>query len=152
MIHSQLTLGFDCFTPRQGPCWTVLLNKTPGGKPSKRYKSSVTINQSHKSHNAPVPYPTMHHFVTEMCTCVHFLMHCGICKMGLNSRPYITKYWKAMYEPHKKQSHGISTAIQREINDCGKIGYTIKTITHKNTKVITWLNPSGAHAGLFREK
>ena len=25
----------------------------------------------HKSHNAPVPYPTMHHFVTEMCTQVH---------------------------------------------------------------------------------
>ena len=25
----------------------------------------------HTSHNAPVPNPTMHHFVTEMCTCVH---------------------------------------------------------------------------------
>ena len=25
----------------------------------------------HKSHNAPVLYPTMHHFVTEMSTCVH---------------------------------------------------------------------------------
>ena len=50
------------------------------------------IDQNHKSHNAPVPYPTMHHFVTEMCTCVHFLlqngalwdiypMHCGMCEM-----------------------------------------------------------------------
>ena len=32
----------------------------------------------HKSHNAPVPYPTMHHFGTEMCT--HFcyrIVHCG---------------------------------------------------------------------------
>ena len=29
------------------------------------------IDQSHKSHNAPVPYPKMHHFVTEMCTHVH---------------------------------------------------------------------------------
>ena len=28
-------------------------------------------NLSHKSHNASIPYPTMHHFVTEMCTCVH---------------------------------------------------------------------------------
>ena len=28
-------------------------------------------NLLHKSHIAPVPYPTMHHFVTEMCTCVH---------------------------------------------------------------------------------
>ena len=39
-----------------------------------------------KSHNAPVPYPTMHHFVTEMLQngalwdiC---LMHHGICVMG----------------------------------------------------------------------
>ena len=29
------------------------------------------IDQLHTSHNAPVPYPTMHHFVTEMCTHVH---------------------------------------------------------------------------------
>ena len=34
-------------------------------------KVRVTIDQSHKSHNASVPYPTMQHFVTEMCTCVH---------------------------------------------------------------------------------
>ena len=39
------------------------------------------IDPSHKSHNAPVPYPTMHLFVTEMCTCAHFcykMVHCGI--------------------------------------------------------------------------
>ena len=30
-----------------------------------------TIDLLHKSQNAPVPYPTMHHFVTEMCTCAH---------------------------------------------------------------------------------
>ena len=29
------------------------------------------IDQSHKSHNALDKYPTMHHFVTEMCTHVH---------------------------------------------------------------------------------
>ena len=29
------------------------------------------INLLHESHNALVPYPTMHHFVTEICTCVH---------------------------------------------------------------------------------
>ena len=29
------------------------------------------IDLSHKSHNAPDKYPTMHHFVTEMCTHVH---------------------------------------------------------------------------------
>ena len=26
---------------------------------------------SHKSHNAPFPYPTVHHFVTRICTRVH---------------------------------------------------------------------------------
>ena len=35
------------------------------------WQGVVSIDQSHKSHNAPVPYPTMHHFVTEMCTRVH---------------------------------------------------------------------------------
>ena len=29
------------------------------------------IDSSHNSHNALDKYPTMHHFVTEMCTCVH---------------------------------------------------------------------------------
>ena len=45
-----------------------------------------------KSHNAPLPYPTMHHFVTGMCTRVHVsvikmcgncLVHCEICEMSL---------------------------------------------------------------------
>ena len=56
----------------------------------------------HKSHIEPVPYPTMHHFVTEMCT---FLLQSGalwdICPvhygMGLIDLPAIwetkvTKY------------------------------------------------------------
>ena len=30
-----------------------------------------SIDLLHKYHNASVPYPTIHHFVTEMCTCVH---------------------------------------------------------------------------------
>ena len=38
------------------PLWTV---------------SDATIDRLHKSHNAPFPYPTRHHFITEMCTCVH---------------------------------------------------------------------------------
>ena len=32
------------------------------------------IDLLHKSHNVPVPYPTMHHFVTEMCTQVHIFV------------------------------------------------------------------------------
>ena len=48
--------------------------------------------QSHKSHNAPIPYPTMHHLVQDF---VHFVrngelwdtglghLHCGIYEFGL---------------------------------------------------------------------
>ena len=31
----------------------------------------VSVDLLHKSYNAPIPYPTMQHFVTEMCTPVH---------------------------------------------------------------------------------
>ena len=31
----------------------------------------VMIDLYHKSHNASLPYPTIHHFVAEMCTCMH---------------------------------------------------------------------------------
>ena len=31
----------------------------------------LAIDLINKSQNTPVPYPTMYHFVTEMCTCVH---------------------------------------------------------------------------------
>ena len=55
--------------------------------------TTVVTDLFHKSHNAPVPYPTMHHFVTEMYTFLLqngalldiFLMHCGICEIGLAS-------------------------------------------------------------------
>ena len=46
------------------------------------------IDLLHKSYNAPVSYPTLRHFVTEMCMCAHFcykMVHCGIivwCIMG----------------------------------------------------------------------
>ena len=33
---------------------------------------SPNAHPSHKSHNASHKYPTMHHFVTEMCTHAHF--------------------------------------------------------------------------------
>ena len=34
-------------------------------------KNICSMEPSHKSHNASDEYPTMHHFVTEMCTRVH---------------------------------------------------------------------------------
>ena len=49
----------------------------------------ISIDPSLTSYNTPVPYTTIHHLVTEMCTRVHisvttwcivrYLMHCGIC-------------------------------------------------------------------------
>ena len=35
---------------------------------------AISINQSHKPYNAPAPYPTMYHYVTEMCTYVHIFV------------------------------------------------------------------------------
>ena len=67
----------------------------------------MTTDQSHKSHNALDKYPTMHHFVTEMCTHVHIsvtkwcivvygtgalldmgLVHCGIVNLLLFLRKF----------------------------------------------------------------
>ena len=35
------------------------------------YETWPPIDMLHKSHKALVPYPTMHLFVAQMCTCVH---------------------------------------------------------------------------------
>ena len=35
------------------------------------HKPCASTDPAHKPHNAPGKYPTMHHFVTEMCTSVH---------------------------------------------------------------------------------
>ena len=39
-----------------------------------------TIDMLHKSHNAPVPYPTMHHFEPEIS---YKMVHCGIFSYAL---------------------------------------------------------------------
>ena len=46
----------------------------------------LSIDQIHKSHNEPVPYPTIHHFGTEMCPFLFQsgrLIHSFACKIGL---------------------------------------------------------------------
>ena len=61
----------------------------------------IAYDLLHKSHIAPVPYLTMHHFVTEMCTFLLWsdalwdicLMHFGICEVGLIDMDNIDKYW-----------------------------------------------------------
>ena len=50
--------------------------------------NAFLMDMFRKSHNASVSYPTMHHFVTEMCTCAHFchkMVHCGISYVLLHS-------------------------------------------------------------------
>ena len=54
-----------------------------------------SIDPLNKFHNVRIPYLTMYHFISEMCTCVHisgtkcgalwyvYLIHCGIWEMGL---------------------------------------------------------------------
>ena len=37
----------------------------------KEWLGVMTTYLIHKSHNTPVLHPTMHHFITEMCTLVH---------------------------------------------------------------------------------
>ena len=50
------------------------------------------LDPSHKSHNALDKYPTMLHFITEMCTRAHFcykMVHCGIwgwCIVGFSQK------------------------------------------------------------------
>ena len=62
--------------------WTQYLEFT-----QSHFLENISIDLIHKSHNASVPCPIMHHFVAEMCThgalwdiCE---MYCGICEMGL---------------------------------------------------------------------
>ena len=55
--------------------------------------------QSNKSHNAPVPYSTMHHFGTKMCIFMFQSdvlwdlgqVHCGISEFGLSCIPERTR-------------------------------------------------------------
>ena len=52
-------------------------------------KSSTAIDQSYKSQHALDTYPTMHHYVTEMCTHVHIsvtklcIVIWDLCIMGI---------------------------------------------------------------------
>ena len=61
------------------------------GLNNQLYNTYIIISQSYKSYKARVPYPTIHHFGTEICV---FLfqsgvlwdmeqVHCGICETGL---------------------------------------------------------------------
>ena len=72
-------------------------------KPALSTVNGQAIDLSHKSHNASVPYPTMHLFVTEMCT---FLLQNGAlwdiwCIMGFLRWVYYIhiKLWDVIPHP-----------------------------------------------------
>ena len=72
----------------------------------------------------------MHHFVAEMCTCVHIsvtngvlwdicLMHCGICEMGL-----LTLSFKIHWRKHSEARDKIAAILQTAFSNafsCMKI-------------------------------
>ena len=65
-VNDQNKFGFDkiwCLFGNDSIDWNIYLWWD--------LQAKCTPDPSHKSHNAPDKYPTMHHFVTEMCTCVH---------------------------------------------------------------------------------
>ena len=46
----------------------ITLIKSPSVYMINENQTEILIDLLHQSHDAPIPYPTMHHFVTEMCT------------------------------------------------------------------------------------
>ena len=68
-------------------------------------ESAMRIDLLHKSHDASVPYPTMHHFVTEMCT---FLLENGalwdVCLMHYGISVAICEWCHAVKKTLMKSS------------------------------------------------
>ena len=58
---------------------------------------------SHKSHNAPITNPTMHHIVTEICTCLH-LSVTKCCSMGYLSDA-LWDFWDGSGGQYLKDHH-----------------------------------------------
>ena len=84
------------------------LQQTPRRSPSQ------AIDPSHKSHNASDRYPTMYHFVTEMCTRAHFcykMVHCGI--------------WDWRIVGFVQQVHWLSSKLLSNLFSCFVILYTV---------------------------
>ena len=80
------------------------------------------IDLLHKSHNAPVPYPTTHNSVTEICTCVHIsvtkwwgicLMPCGICEMDLFDHYMRDQWlqWRTLPDSPQKAIHAENVSM-----------------------------------------
>ena len=77
---------------------------------------SESIDLLHKPHNAPVPYPTIHHYITKMCTILFLLqnhafwvislMHCGICEIDQSIHCFtLQQLLQINKKPRRNDSH-----------------------------------------------
>ena len=66
-------------------------NHTHTSTEYNRVQTMYTIDPSHKSHNASHKYPTIHYFVTEMCTASSFFITSSVAfQITDNSTVYLT--------------------------------------------------------------
>ena len=75
-VSCYVYLSFNCILSYSYDCFVHAVNSLKAALISDicLTNSFMHVAQFHKCHNASVPYPTMHHFGTEMCT---FLFQCG---------------------------------------------------------------------------
>ena len=81
--------------------------------------TNITIDPFHKSQNAPVPYPIMQHFVTEMCTCVHISVT-KCCIVGYLSDALwdlwdgsiVISYWKVLANTRHVSLYSSTTHVK----------------------------------------
>ena len=90
------------------------------------------IDLLHKSHNASVPYPTIYHFVTEMCTSLHISVtkHCLVLHQSGIKPNLIAKIWLptlvTICNGLPKLVDKISSHIDRLVNTGLDVGSLVK--------------------------
>ena len=65
--------GTGRFSPSFGVT-LLALGQLPQYQMTNLEEFGQTLDLMHNSHDAPVPYPTMHQLLTAMCTCVHIVV------------------------------------------------------------------------------
>ena len=73
MAESDRVLIWLSNKPLAEPMLTKVYEATRHHKAASQQPETNVIDPLHKSHNALDRYPTMHHYVTEMSICAHFV-------------------------------------------------------------------------------
>ena len=111
-------------------------------------KDKGKIDPSHKSYNALDKYPTMYHFVTEICTHVDIfvtkwcimeymdLVHCGICATSLlvDIQQDRCAYYFWCISSTRKLFLGLFVDLCLHISVCPSIDISVNTIDTNNKK------------------